>query len=182
MAEVGAVMFVLVCLCGVIGSALYLLRFRKRERDLSTVTWAELIGRFQSTDIAGLVEIADCFLHPNAHQLRIEPGTMWTTVGGLNGLAILSSNAEVMLLLAMYAERWDDVNGRVISEIMRRDALKLRTARRHIEMSMLTQRGMVHLGMELQEAVASYCLMRARLLGMYGACHSGLLPQLAAVV
>ena len=47
---------------------------------------------------------------------------------------------------------------------------------------MITRQGLVYLGIELQEAIASYCLLRARLLGMYGECHAGLLPKLSAAI
>ena len=47
---------------------------------------------------------------------------------------------------------------------------------------MLTRWGLMYLGMELQEAIASYCLLRARLLGMYPECHAGLVPKLSAAV
>ena len=87
-----------------------------------------------------------------------------------------------MLQLAIYAERWNDANGRVLSEIMRRDATRVQACVQKIEMAMLTRRGLVYLGMELQEAIASYCLLRARLLGMYTECHAGLLPKLSGAV
>ena len=158
------------------------LRFARRERALKHVSWDDLIGRLRPMNTIELQKIADCFLHPDAHQLRVEPGTMWETVGGLAGLQQLNSNVEVMLQLAIYAERWNDANGRVLSEIMRRDAVRVQACVQKIELSMLTRRGLVYLGMELQEAIASYCLLRARLLGMYTECHAGLLPKLSGVV
>ena len=156
----------------------YQIRFVKRERTIASVTWDELVGQLQRLDTAGLKEISDCYLQPGKSQLRIEPGVMWDTVGGLAGIQKLSRNSQVMLNLAMYAERWNETNGRVLSEIMRRDALRIRSSVQQIEFAMLSRHGLVYLGLELQEAIASYCLMRARLLGMYEECHSGLLPRL----
>jgi hypothetical protein len=63
---------------------------------------------------------------------------------------------------------------------MRRDGARIRRCIQHIELSMLTGHGLVYLALDLQEAIASYWLMRARLLGAYGTCHAGLLPHLAA--
>ena len=175
-------LFVAVCFCMIVSVVSFQLGFAKRKQKLKAVTWDELIAQLQQMDVLGLREIADCYLHPNEQQLRIEPGTMWETVGGLEGIRKLSANCDVMLKLAMYAERWNDLDGRVISEIMRRDALRIESAVFQIEAAMFTQRGLIYLGMELQEAISSYCLMRARLLGMYGQCHAGLLPRLEAAV
>lgn len=173
-------LFFAVCLVVIAFVVGHQVRFVKRERTIASVSWDELVEQLQQLDTVGLKEISDCYLHPGKSQLRIEPGTMWETVGGLAGIQKLSCNAQVMLSLAMYAERWNDANGRVLSEIMRRDALRIRSAVQQIEFAMLSRRGLVYLGLELQEAIASYCLMRARLLGMYEECHSGLLPRLSA--
>lgn len=175
-------LFVAVCFCLVGLSAVYQFGFAKRRQELKVLTWDELLAQLQQTNVLGLREIADCYLHPNEEQLRIEPGVMWETVGGLEGIQKLNANCDVMLKLAIYAERWNDLNGRVISEIMRRDALRIKSAVLQIEAAMLTRRGLVYLGLELQEAITSYCLMRARLLGMYGQCHAGLLPRLEAAI
>ncbi len=160
----------------------YQLRFVGRERRIAATRWEDLLAQLERLDVRGLTEIADCYLHPTDQQLRIQPAQMWQTVGGLAGVLNLGRNSEVMLNLAMYAERWNDTNGRVLSEIMRRDAIRIRVAVRRIELSMLTHRGLVFVGLELQEAISSYCLMRARLLGMYAECHSGLLPRLQAAL
>lgn len=175
-------LFFAVCLVVIALVVGYQLRFVRRERTIAAVTWEDLVGQLEQLDTAGLKEISDCYLHPGKSQLRFEPGMMWDTVGGIAGIQKLSCNSQVMLNLAMYAERWNDTNGRVLSEIMRRDALRIRASVQQIEFAMLSRHGLVYLGLELQEAIASYCLMRARLLGMYEECHSGLLPLLVAAL
>ncbi len=175
-------LFVLFCFCLVGLLVAYYLKFIKRQQELKDVTWDELLAQLQETNVLGLREIAACYLNPDERQLRIEPGVMWETVGGLEGIEKLTENCEVMLKLATYAERWNDLNGRVISEIMRRDALRMKSSVLHIERAMLTRRGLVYLGLELQEAISSYCLMRARLLGMYRECQAGLLVRLEAAL
>lgn len=76
---------------------------------------------------------------------------MWEAASGLAGIQKLNSNVEVMLQLAMYAERWNDVNGRVLSEIMRRDAARVRACVQQIELAMLTRHGLVYLGMDCRK-------------------------------
>lgn len=171
-----------VCLAIVVALGAYQVCFIRRERKIAAIRWEDLLAQLQRMDSAGLREIADCYLRPTDQQLRIEPGEMWEIVGGFAGVQSLRRNSEVMLNLAMYAERWNDANGRVLSEIMRRDAVRIRAAVQQVEWVMFTRRGLVYLGLELQEAISSYCLMRARLLGMYAECHSGLLPQLQAIL
>ena len=175
-------LFCVFCLVLVAAGVVCKLRFAEQERMPASASWDDLLARVQEIDVDGLRAVSECYLHPDEHQLRIEPGQMWKIVGGLAGLEKLRGNASVMLNLAMYAERWNDANGRVLSEIMRRDACRIQAAVRHIEMAMVTHRGLVYLGLELQEAISSYCLMRARLLGLYAGCHAGLLPRLEATL
>lgn len=96
--------------------------------------------------------------------------------------ALQEAAVPAMLTLARYAERWHDMHGRIIAETMRRDAVRAQKAIRHIELALLSRRGIVYVGLELQEAVSSYCLMRARLFGMYKECQVGLLSRLEAVL
>ena len=140
-------LFVAFCFCLVGLFVVFQFGFAKRKQELRVATWEELLAQLQQTNVFGLREIADCYLHPDEHQLRIEPGTMWETVGGLEGIQKLNANCDVMLKLAIYAERWNDLNGRVISEIMRRDALRIKAAVMQIEAAMLTRHGLVYLGL-----------------------------------
>lgn len=174
--------FVAVCLVMALVVVVCQFRFAKRERAIATATWDELLAQVQHLNVHSLQEIADCYLHPDQFQLRIQPGQMWDAVGGFAGVQKLGVNSYAMLSLAMYAERWNDANGRVLSEIMRRDAVRIRSAVQHIEVAMLTRHNLIYLGLELQEAISSYCLLRARLLGMYAECHAGLLPRLEAAL
>lgn len=141
--------------------------------------WDELLGRVEAIDTESLIRIADVYFHPGSKQLRIEPSEMWEAVGGVGGLGRLYGNADAMLSLAQYAERWNDENGRVISEMMRRDAMRVKRAVVRVQVAYLFQLGMAFSPFHLQEAISSYCLMRGRLLGMYADAHVGLLPRLA---
>ncbi len=150
-----------------------------RRRLLESRSWEDLIASLRKIDINPLLEITENYLHPGANQLRIEPWAMWKAVGGITGVGRLWENADVMLDLARFAERWNDANGRVISEMMRRDATRVRKALFRVQMGFLLQRGMVRSPFQLQEAISSYCLMRGRLLGMYQDSHVGRLQVLS---
>ena len=153
-------------------------RFLLQRRRFARLSWDSIFAKIQTVNIQGLREIADCYLKPDKDQLRIEPDQMWRIAGGLDGLSRLHTNTEAMLDLAMFAERWNDENGRVISEMMRRDARRIRKAVTRVQLSSLTRLGLVKAPLHLQEAISSYCLMRGRLLGLYALGHAGLLPKL----
>ncbi len=159
------------------------LRFVLQRRRHAKLDLDTLLARLEAVDIANLRAVADCYLQPDARQLRYEPNVMWAMVGGLPGTNRLLRNAEVMLDLALYAERWNDENGRAIAEMMRRDAMRLNKAITAVQAAVFTSCGLVRAPFHLQEAIASYCLMRARLLGLYAGCHmTGLLPSLEGAV
>ena len=157
-------------------------RFVLRKRDLARQTWDEVLSRVEEVNLAGLKEIADLYLKPDKDQLRIAPNEMWKTVGGLKGLGHLQSNADAMLSLAMFAEQWHSTDGRIVSEYMRRDAARLKKSIARVEVSLLYGFGIVRAPFALQEAIATYILMRGRLLGLYGVAHGGRLPALEAAL
>jgi hypothetical protein len=78
------------------------------------------------------------------------------------------------------------VNSGIVSERMRRDALRLRRAVLRIQVGFLPFAVLRHFyirtPLQIQEAAAAYYLMRQRLLALYGSSHSGRLPALAAVL
>lgn len=170
---------VLVLLSLLIGAFGYQGSIIYKRRQLESQTWDHLVGKLVTVQTARLLKISEVYLHPGAKQLRIEPWQMWEAVGGIAGIGRLLANANAMLDLARYAERWNDENGRVISEMMRRDATRVKRAVLRVQCAWILQHGMLRSPFHLQEAISSYCLMRGRLLGMYADAHEGLLPRLA---
>ncbi len=176
-------MWFLVSLLSIFGSGLgVILHVAYKRRQLLSRSWASILAKLETVDLEGLREIAECYLRPGKDQLRIEPEDMWRTVGGLRGIERLRHNANIMLELAVYAERWDSVDGRIVSEMMRRDAARLKKAILTVELARLSSIGLVRAPFSLQEAISSYCLMRDRLVGLYQMAHVGLLPQLEAAL
>ena len=160
----------------------YQASFVLRRRRLENRSWEDVLTRVQPIDLVGVRSIANCYLHPDRHQLSIEPATMWEMIGGLEGLSRLRANAAVMLELAVYAERWNEEEGPVIAEMIRRDAVRLNRAVTRIELTLISQIGRVRAPFYLQEISASYFLMRSRLLGLYQNSHVALLPRLEAAL
>lgn len=157
-------------------------QFTYRKRKLLAQSWDSILSRMEEVNLPGLREVADCYFKPGKDQLKIEPIEMWIVVGGVTGLEKMRRNAETMLQLAVYAERWNSWNGRVVSEMIRRDAMHLKKAATKIELAMFHPFGMANAAFSLQQAISSYCLMRERLIGFYEVAHVGLIPRLKAAL
>lgn len=157
-------------------------RFSYRRRKLFAQNWDSILLQMEAVDLASLRGIADRYLKVGKDQLRIDPLDMWTAVGGLNGLRRMRRNSETVLQLAIYAERWNTENGRVVSELIRRDAMRLNQSIRKIESAMFYPYGLIREAFSLQEAISSYWQMRERLLGLYEVAQVGLIPCLEAVM
>lgn len=175
-----AVMCLMVCL--LVGLVVVQLWFSARRQKLTTATWESTLSRVEEVNLAGLQEIANLYLQPDKNQLRIEPNEMWKILGGFRGLRRLQSNADAMLTLASFAERWDATDGKVVSEFMRRDASRLRKAVWQVELSLVYGFGSVRAPFAMQEAIAVYILMRLRLLGLYEVAHVARIPLLEAAL
>ena len=156
-----------------------LARFIIANRKARVESWHIIVGRLVDVDMESLREIGDCYLNPRGGQLRFQPREMLDKVGGLSGLTRLEHNANVMLDLARHAERWDDDNGRAISEMVRRDAVRVKRGIRRVRWAYVAQVGILNSALDLQETVATYGLMRERVLDLYAGCHAGRLPWLA---
>ncbi len=157
--------------------AVYQFGFLTRRRKSLNRSWDDIVASIEAVNLEGIRDIADMFLNPTKDQLRLEPPVMWQMIGGLKGLQQMSKNAEFMLELCMYAERWD-FQGPVISEMIRLDAVNLNKAVRRLELSMLYGFGKVRSHFAVMEAAAHYDLIRRRLLGQYEKSHMGRLPIL----
>ena len=153
---------------------------------LTKVDWKDLISRLQPLNEKGVDLVARDYLEPQARQIEMEPDQMWELVGGYEGLNRMRENANIMLALAVYTQRWNFNEGVIVSERMRRDALALRRSVRRVELRRVLRKFMRRFGLrepfDVHEAVASYYLMRRRLRALYETSNAGLYPALAAVL
>ncbi len=155
---------------------------RKRSRR----EWHELVAALQPVDSAGISAVALDYLTPRRGQIEIETGKMWDLVGGYEGLKKMRENAEIILDLAAYAQRWNFEEAAIVTERVRRDAVLLRRAVSRVELGLiparLLRRFRFTLPLHVQEAASAYYLMRERLLALYETSHAGLYPALAAAL
>lgn len=127
----------------------------------------------------GVDAVADSYLHPRLNQTELEPDTIYQLLGGADGMRMMRENAQVMLELAGYATRWNQMEATIVAEMIRRDARRLRHALWMVRFDMLWQNFSLRTPFRMQEAAASYQLMSSRLRALYEASHIGLYPQLA---
>ena len=151
-----------------------------RSRKLRRADFDQTVGQLQPLPVAQLRaigEIARDFLDPasvkrrqKCSQIWLEPEDIWACVGEEAGLEKLGQNAEVMIRLAACVYRWDLEETYVVSQRLRRDALQLKRALRRVRIARFAARLGFRdrrMALELQQAVASYHLMRERLLLLY---------------
>lgn len=171
-----ALITIAVFLLGIAGLQL---RFFLRRRRQQTTTWSALVSRLEPLQFADLEKIAKAYLEPRANQLEMTPQAMWRLLGGSDGLPRLRRNAEVMLELAIFVQRWNFEDATIVAEMMRRDAARMQKAITQIEVALLLRRQSFRIPFYIHEASAAYYLMRQRLLALYESSHAGLLPRLS---
>lgn len=166
----------------VLVSAVALLRSQRSATRLSSSSWEDLLGRLVPVEAEGITSVAREYLNPTKGQIATEPPELWERIGGAAGLARMSANANVLIALASYAQRWNDVESRIVAERMRRDGLALRRSTRVLNIAVYLGVGRARAAFHIHEAASAYYLMRQRLLALYETSHAARLPQLAAVV
>jgi hypothetical protein len=158
----------------------------KRAIRLSERGWEDLLSRVQAVNTKGLTTIALDYLNPTKSQTAIQPRELWKLVGAYEGLRHMRVNVHLMLALAAHASQWDYEEATIVTERMRRDALRLRRALLKIEIGFVPiaflRRFYFTAPFHIQEAAAAYYLMRQRLLTLYASAHAGRYPALAAVL
>jgi hypothetical protein len=149
-------------------------------------SWQDIVSQLKRIEFERVKSVARDYLDPREGQISLEPTDMWLMLGGREGLRRMRANARLMLLLAAHAQRWNFDEGVIVTERMRRDALQLRRAVRHVEFDLafhtVLRRSGTFIPFHLHEAASAYYLMRQRLLALYQTSHAGLYPRLAEVL
>jgi len=163
---------------------LCLVAFRSYNKAarLSRSSWEDLVAMIEPVETDGITAVALEYLNPTRFQLGMEPNDIWQKVGGIEGLTRMRANADVLIALAAYTQRWNFDEGTIVAERMRHDGLALRRAARRITVGLVFGYGSVRGPFYVHEAASSYYLMRQRLLALYETSHAGRYPQLAAAL
>ena len=173
-------LFLLLTLVAV--SAAALVASQRRAARRSSSSWEDLVARLQAVPTAAITAIAYEHLNPAKGQLRAEPDELWQQIGGVDGVDRMRANAEVLLALASYTERWNCVESRIVVERMRRDGVALRRAAWRLLITAWFGSGRARNAFSIHEAASAYFLMQQRLLALYETSHAGRLAHLAAAL
>lgn len=169
--------------CGLLGAAVWS-QFSRLRADRRS--WTDIVSALKPIEFDQVQSVAREFLDPRRGQIALEPREIWLMLGGREGLRRMRANAELMLALAAHAQQWNFDEGVIVTERMRRDALRLRQSVRKVELSLrfhsVTRRPATLIPFHLHEAASAYYLMRQRLLALYQTSHEGLYPRLVAVL
>lgn len=168
------------------GFAVVVVVDRNSSRKSAQLDWKDLVARLYRLNMDELATVAVDYLTPRRGQIDLEPSEIWKFLGGYEGLKRMRKNADVMLALAAYAQRWNFEEAVIVTERMRLDAASLRRAVRRVEWGLFPATFLRYFRLTLplhaQEASSVYYLMRQRLLALYETSHVGRYPALAAVL
>jgi hypothetical protein len=142
-------------------------------------SWEDLVARMEPMHARGLEIVALDNLQPKANQLQLEPEHLWGLIGGTEGLRRMRHNADLLIELAAYVQRWNFEEGVIVAERMRHDAVQLKRAIFRIRFDMMVRRSQLRVPFYIHQAASSYYLMTRRLIALYETSHVGLLPQLS---
>lgn len=113
---------VLLQIAGILGVALYLLRWRAAARRRNAQSWDSLLARLRPDWSAR--ELSDQFLWKEG--ISATPDDAWQRMQGPHGLWAMYQNTRVMLEMADYASRNCEHVDRLLLETLRSDAVQIR--------------------------------------------------------
>lgn len=165
-----------------LGAVVYQALFFAKRKARHSQSWEVILSQISPIEPGLLSIVTQLNGKRDTQPGAISASGIWHTVGGMQGIRKLKTNAEAMLELAIYAERWNSYHGPVFSELVRRDALALRRAIRVLRLRYFFARSEENISDPLIKAFIAYDHARTRLLAIYETTHVGLLPQLEAVL
>jgi len=149
-----------------------LLRHYFRARRAAHATWDDLLKRLTWVDRDKIARIALDVIDESGERRQgesafsFEPSTIWSLLGGLDGLEVLEHNCQVLVEMASYLQRWYP-EALVVAEQLRLNA-------REIEWHVSRLKGAAQTGNlqssfadYAQRAVVTYYLMTKHLLDLY---------------
>lgn len=157
-------------------------RTRIRLSRLSRMDWEDLIARIMPVPIDEISIIANDYLHPRKGQLVFDTEDIWAKIGRAEGLRRIYANAEILIALAGYAQRWNPEESLMVVEMMRRDALVLRHSTLRLSFGLTVDSERLEGPFNVQQVASAYYLMRSRVLALYETIHVGRFPQLASLL
>jgi hypothetical protein len=161
--------------------------YYRLARRSAQVSWQQLLANITFIDrnviaVVALDRMDDIDLpDAEAGSQRLDSYDLWTVIGGLKGLEILEQNSKVLIELACYLQRWHP-EALPIAEQLRLDSRALQFHVDRLKGAAKTGNLEVSFPFYAQRAVATYYVMTRRLLALYEAANSTMLPELQRAI
>lgn len=153
-----------------------------RARHLASLSWHALVAELQPVQRDAINILASEHLRPETMQPGRTPAELWDLVGGLDGLKSMKENAEILIALAAYTQRWNPEKGVAVTVRMRRDGLGLRRAVVRLGLGVVRDASPAQVSLSMHEAASAYYLMTQRLLALYKESQAILYPALERAI
>ncbi|RRA50445.1 hypothetical protein [Acidipila sp. EB88] len=151
-------------------------------RQLPMENWSQLAAKLKPVDRKGITVLALDYLHFSSDEITRSDEDIWKLVGGVEGLARMRDNADVLIAMAYYACKWDSDESIAVAERMRRDGIALKRAVVALGLRKICGYGRAGVSDYVQEAAMSYYLMMKRLLRLYERSNNSMYKTLTKTV
>jgi hypothetical protein len=142
-----------------------------RTYRLSTFNWEQLEAKLEPVGLQGIqIAAADHSARPGIDG-GTESNDLWDLLGGLAGMRRLESNARIMIALAGYMERQNNLENMILAERMRHDGAVVRKTIRSIRITCFVRTRTEILHTQMHEAAKAYDAMKKRLPALYEMSH-----------
>jgi hypothetical protein len=164
-----------------------LVRYYSRGRRAADATWDQLLQRLTFIDRDAIATVALDALtesgepRPQGDSFELDPGVIWTLLGGLEGLEIMERNCAVFVELAAYIQR-SYPEALIVAEQLRLNAREIEWHVKRLQGA--AQTGNLHASFAAyaQRAVVTYYIMSRNLLALYGSAGFSRLAELQQAI
>ena len=143
-----------------------------RAYRLSSFNWEQLEAKLEPVGLQG-IQIAASTPPLSATQNGLGSDDLWDLLGGAEGLRRIENNARVMVALAGYMERKNNLERMILAERMRSDGEVIRKTIRSIRLTRYVALHTKVLHSQLHEAAKVYTAMKGRLPALHEMSHGG---------
>jgi hypothetical protein len=158
-----------------------LMRHSRRVRRLANSDWEQLLDRLEPVNRNDIARIALDALQESTAFAELDGPSMFSILGGVQGLEVLERNCQVLIDLASYVQRWYP-EALVVSEQLRLNARELEWHVGRLKGAAQTGNLQTAFADYAQRAVVIYYLMTRNVLELYTKASLPGLTQLEAAL
>jgi hypothetical protein len=174
--------FTLAVVCFLAALGILLMRYSSRVRRTANSDWEQLLDRLEPVNRENIARIAQDALEENSDAFaELDSSSMFSMLGGLEGIEVLERNCEVLIDLASYVQRWYP-EALVVSEQLRLNARELEWHVGRLKGAAQTGNLQTAFADYAQRAVVIYYTMTQNILSLYSRTGQPGLTQLQSAL